>query len=373
MLKGKQALVSDQESFTRQIEVPANSKILEIHHRGGNVSIIGWEKPYILIEGTVQATAESVPMARAIVEQIEVVAYERPTNRLVLDYEGPPNVTKSTRETEGIDYIANVPRALVLDLDVKHGSLNVSNLQSDVWIDHRLGDVKVESVEGDLQIRTESGKKQPGIVIARSIERNLSLDTKYVKVDIEKVAGDLDILHKHGELTISDVKGAANIECQYAEIHLNRMQGFLKINNFRGDVVCQDFSDGIIAGIDQGTLKLQPNAPIIRAYDCEVEYGNIILRVPENASMLAEIRAENGSIHSDFNLPIAAESNVSYAKGAVNEGRPMVRLRVKRGGVNLLKASTVSWPAAQPDDPVLEQPVESPMESAESELDPVDL
>jgi len=104
-----------------------------------------------------------------------------------------------------------------------------------------------------------------------------------------------------------------------------------------------------------------------------VEYGNIILRVPENASMLAEIRAENGSIHSDFNLPIAAESNVSYAKGAVNEGRPMVRLRVKRGGVNLLKASTVSWPAAQPDDPVLEQPVESPMESAESELDPVDL
>nr|HQH71337.1 hypothetical protein [bacterium] len=85
--------------------------------------------------------------------------------------------------------------------------------------------------------------------------------------------------------------------------------------------------------------------PITRGFECKVDTGNLVLRVPESASMIVEIQAVDGSIHSDFPMPVRAEGNVSYANGSINSGATLVRLEVRRGVASLLKTNPV-LPAA---------------------------
>jgi len=103
-------IVSDTEEFARQIEVPSNSKILEIKHHGGNVTVLGWDEDNILIEGTKTARAETVDYARILMDNMEITAYERVPNRLVMEFAPPPIEWRVKDEQITIHYTAHIWR-----------------------------------------------------------------------------------------------------------------------------------------------------------------------------------------------------------------------------------------------------------------------
>ncbi|MBN2329622.1 MAG: hypothetical protein JXR73_20945 [Candidatus Omnitrophica bacterium] len=332
-------LVSDQENITRQIEIPANVKILEFHHAGGDLSIVGWDQPYILIEGVIRASAETVNMARAIIEMVEVVAYERPTNRLVLEYEGPAGFARGKIPEEGMDYTAKVPRGMILDVYSENGAVSVSNIKNDLFVEQKEGNVRVNSISGSVLVKAAGKKKAGQKVEIASIERRLTLNSRFVDVTLSKVQGDAELRHSDGELIASDIDGKLTVQGGKSPIQLNRIQGFIQLDNHVGDVVCNGFYDGIRAEVKKGALLLAPKVPVVRPYDCQVIDGNLTFRIPDNSSMMMELMAINGSIHSEFPMQVSAEGKVSYAKGAIGQGQgfPMVRLNVDDGGIMVLR------------------------------------
>jgi hypothetical protein len=115
------------------------------------------------------------------------------------------------------------------------------------------------------------------------------------------------------------------------------VRGRIQIENDGGDVECTSFNSGIQATVKNGSLHLHPKAALVQNLNCTVDTGNLVLRVPANASMLADLTARQGTITSDFMLPISAQSGVSTARGAVNGGQVPVTLNVRKGTLTLSK------------------------------------
>ena len=354
--KSSTPLITDQEEFTRQIDIPPNLKILEIHHISGDITIVGWEKPYILVEGIKRASAETVQIARSILEMVDIIAYERPTNRLVMEYEGPAGFARKNVPEEGMSYTANVPRELLLDIKTKNASLQVSNMLNDVIINHKNGDIRIDSIGGNVTIDAVGHKKANQQIKIKSIENRLKLKSGHVAVELENINGAVDIEHQYGELRASNINANLSYSGKKSSVFMNRIQGFLQIKSLSGDIVCDGFYDGMRAEVHNGTLKMEPRVTIKRSIECKVDHGNITLRVADDCSMLLDIVAENGSINSEFPLPVSAEGKYSYAKGAINKGYPMVRLEVKKGSASILKEIPIPGDAAtsQPYQPETE-------------------
>ncbi len=336
-IKSTTPLITDQEEFTQQIDIPPNIKILEFHHTSGNISIVGWEKPYILVEGITRASAETVEIARTILDMVEIVAYERPTNRLVLEYDGPAGFARKNVPEEGMSYTASVPRELLLDIQTENADLQVSNMLNDVIITHKNGDIRIDSIGGNVTIDTVGEKNAGQQVIVKSVDNRLTLKSRTVAVEIENISGAVDIDHQNGEFHAANINANLIYSGKDAAVFMNGIQGFLQLNSSNGDIVCDGFFDGMRAEVHNGTLKMEPRVAIRRSIECKVDRGNLTLRIAENCSMLLDITAENGSINSEFPLPVSAEGKFSYAKGAINKGYPMVRLEVKKGFAAILK------------------------------------
>ncbi len=341
-IQGSAPLVSDQEEFTRQIEVPLNAKILEFHHHGGNIKFVGWDQSYVLIQGTTRASAESVQMARAILDMVEITASEQPENRLVIDYEGPGNFGKNSNPDEGMDYTANIPYRMILDVQAENSIVLANSLQSDVYITLRDGDIQAETIQGNLTIEATGRKNAGDRVTVKSIERNIDLKTRHVDLDVDQINGETLIDHRVGEIRLTNLRSKVTLTGRETAVLLSHIQGLLQLDNEGGDVLCDNFYDGINAEIRNGTLRLEPKVPVTRSYDCTVKKGNLILRVPDNSNMLLELMAVNGSIHSEFPLQVSAEGKISYAKGAINQGFPSVKLDVEKGSISILREIPMS-------------------------------
>lgn len=333
------ALVIDEDSFTRQILISNNIKTLEIHHQGGNLTVMGWEQPYVLIEGSKQAAAETVEKVQTLLNSIDIAAHESPINRLVIEYQDSSGFSWFQRPTARIDYTAKVPRDLVLEINVKGGFLTVSDLQNDVWITHETGDVTIERVRANLDIRSTGHPNAGNRVRVRDAAYNVRLETKGNQLEVDQIGGSADINHRNGECRVRRISRDVSFQGNGVTLTLEDIKGYINLDNRRGDVTCELFYDGIRANVVDGALRLEPRTPIVRGFDCLVEGGNLVLRVPESVSMMVEIRAVNGSIHSDFPMPVRAEGNVSYANGSIHSGGALVRLEVRKGVASLLKTN----------------------------------
>lgn len=332
IFQDEESKVTDQQDFTQQVQVPANSRVLEVIHFNGNVTLEGWDETFILLEGTKRATGTSVQEARGKLEFISIYPYEKAPDRLVLEYNGPNSILPFGRSDTGIDVKISVPRNMPLEINCRRGDVKISNIQANVKIDHKDGDVNVTSIQGQATIESQGRN-----VIVKDISQRVSAKTVDANLSIENVKDNLNINHTNGEVKISNIGGIIIFYGNKSQVHTNSVRGRVQIENDGGDVECTSCNGGIQATIKNGSLNLHPKSAMTQAVNASVDTGDLVLRVPDNSSMLADLIARQGSIQSDFSLPISAQSGVSTAKGAVNGGQVPVTLSVRKGTLSLLK------------------------------------
>ncbi len=324
--------VTDQQDFTQQVQVPPNSNVLEIIHFNGNVEVEGWSEPYILLQGLKRATGATVDEARGKLEFISIYPYEKAPDRLVLEYNGPSTVLNLGRSSTGIDVKISVPQTMPVEINCRRGDVKVSNMQANLKIDHRDGDVHVQNISGQTEIESHGRN-----VIVKNIDKRVNLKTVNANLSVDTVNDNVTVDHSKGDAGIKNIAGIIIFYGNESQIEIQEVQGRIQVENSGGDVECDTFHSGVQVNVKDGTLHLHPKAGVSQGYTCTVENGDLILRAPAGASMLAELKTEDGSIQSDFNLPVSANKGVSTAKGAVNGGQVPVTLTVTNGTLSLLK------------------------------------
>ena len=240
-----------------------------------------------------------------------------------------------------------------LDIHIQAGSVSVSNMNNHTSIVHRDGKVNVNNIKGKVQIRSERGD-----ITVHAVERILRIDSQESFINVQEIHDNVAIRNRNGDIRVHDVEGKVILNTLKGNIELNRIQGALDIDHRDGELICNRFSSGVRIYAYKGDVRLTPQIPIPQAYTIAVDRGDVILRIPENSNVLAEMEVQNGRIQSDYYMPVWADKNFSYTKGAINQGENIVNISVHSGSISLLKdlpGELIRTPATGP----LTQPLSS--------------
>mgnify|MGYP006273667271 CR=1 FL=1 len=360
--------ITDQEEFTKQIQVPPNVDVIEMHHYRGSVTVEGWDEPYILLEGEKSATARDVQSVRDLLMQLEFIAYEKPDNRLVVAYDDPleiEDLNPFDPRAQSVYTTIHLPRNLKLELRNDGGPVRVTNLNSGLRLDQKDGNVMIRNIDDGVVVEAVNANIQ-----ARNIKPFFETYTREGELEAEYIEGYCRIEHRDGSVNLNQVDGNVMLDTNDAPANLINVNGSIEVEARDGNVVVNRFVESVKANVRNGSINLLPQNPIQGDLAIQAVNGDINVRISENSSVLFDLTAESGALESDYYLPISAESNLSKARGAIQSGEYLVNLYVERGKITVTKTRELPASSAEPATPTTSAP--SPTTSSPDQQAPLD-
>ena len=248
------------------------------------------------------------------------------------------------------DLDISIPRKMDLHVTSRRGEVSVIGRDGEVEINNQHGDVTVEDISGNVKLNLEKSSAK-----------------------VEQITGDLHILGRLNEVSVSDVKGAAQLEGEFGEsvklarvsknvsfkssrtdlefshidgdldldsddlradkitgpVHLTTRHKQIRLDEVSGDVRLQDENGAI-----EVSMRSLGNVQI------DSRNGAINLSVPEKAGFRLDARTHDGEIQSDFpELKIDNSDRESKVSGSVGNGASHIVLNNEHDGIEIRKAA----------------------------------
>jgi hypothetical protein len=217
--------------------------------------------------------------------------------------------------------LSDVTGAATLNLD--NSSARITNMSSDVTVSGHSNDVSIEDVKGGVHL---SGEFMESVKLSH-IEKGVTLNTSRTDMGFAKLGGDLDL--DSSDLHASDVVGPLHLSTRSKDIHLDGVQGDVRVQNENGSVELR---------ITQlGSVQVENRSDDIQLY------------LPDKSGFVMDAHARNGEIQSDFSeINVQGSDDDSTAKGTVNGGGPHVVIQNEHGGIEIRKGSAAPAPEPAP-------------------------
>ena len=169
------------------------------------------------------------------------------TDAITVRTEIDPSWRNWGRAEYPIDFEVVVPANAKLAVHDTSGKIEIIEMKGEVGIDDTSGTLRVESVAGPLRIHKESGD-----IHVIDVAGAVTLDSKSGQIKIDRV-GELDVLRSDGNLEIMDaqsaqvrntggnidvssVHGALNVDDESGEIRVRRVDGPVTIHDTSGQI-----------------------------------------------------------------------------------------------------------------------------------------
>ncbi|MEW5900323.1 MAG: DUF4097 family beta strand repeat-containing protein [Acidobacteriota bacterium] len=123
-----------------------------------------------------------------------------------------------------IDVTVRVPLNMNLDIDDGSGSIDIENINGDVYIEDGSGELHVENIQGNLEIDDGSGELE-----VRGVTGN---------VEIDDGSGSITVSDVGGSVTVGDGSGSIDVDGVGKDLTLKETgSGGLHFRNVKGRVV----------------------------------------------------------------------------------------------------------------------------------------
>jgi serine/threonine protein kinase len=274
--------VGSEADLSKSFAVGRDGKLVLDVDRGG-IRVVGADQETVDVRvsrkvrrasgsGADRILAEEELVLRQVGNQISVSAQEPPSLR------GGPG-WRWTRPELDVNYEISVPRKFDLRLKTAGGG------------------IKVATVQGGVNVRTEGGR-----------------------LDFDDVDGNVEGQTKSGGIRAAGCKG---------ELVVKTAGGRITVETFAGPLV-RGTTDG---GSISADLAASPKS------DCllRTSGGSVTVRIPATAMVTLDAHTEGGAVKSD--LPVQAEGAVkgSTLRGKINGGGPSLKLETTGGSIHVLK------------------------------------
>lgn len=184
-----------------------------------------------------------------------------------------------------------------------------------VTVVNSLGDVRIDSIAADLHVQVASGT-----------------------IHVERAGGNLTAVSDLGSIEVGTVAGDARLTASAGEIRAKLIQGAAILENSLGGVKIDACDGPVKARLRSGGLTVNFRK-ITGPGDLEVDFGSAVIGLPQDARCAIDAATSMGDIHSDFPLAVKKEVAQASAKGELNGGGPLVRIKTSSGSILLRKAS----------------------------------
>jgi hypothetical protein len=241
-----------------------------------------------------------------------------------------------------------------VEVSVEHGDATLARVGAAV-VDAAFGEVRVEGVRGDLEVRGRHSGAQ-----ATHVTGAATVTTSYNDVRVEDVGGAARIKAEHGGIHALRVKGGVVAESSYNDVELDSVGGPAEVTVSHGGVQARGLENGIrvkssgdevvlesVRGpvtveSNRGDVRITPAGPVTEAVSVSTQHGSITLEVPAGSRFALEASASRGEL--DVDVPGLAMKHVqpSRVEGVLGAGGNTVKLLAETGNVTVSAAAAAA-------------------------------
>jgi hypothetical protein len=271
-----------QETVDKRLAAAADGTVV-IKNLAGSVTIYGWDKKEVHLEGTLD-------------KQVERLDFDRDGNRILIEVVYP----RRMHQVKGCELIIHLPQ---------DSRVEASTVSADIEVQDVKGKLDLSSVSGDVDATGE-----PAEVDVETVSGAITLTVETDEVHAESVSGDVMLRKVRGKVEVETVSG--DIEVEGGRI------ARLRANSVSGDCTF----DTELA--DDGDYVVESHSGDTRFY----------LRGKVNAEF--DVTTFSGDIDNDFGA--AAERTSKFSPGkelhfTVGSGNGRVQIETFSGDVALIK------------------------------------
>ncbi len=222
---------TDRDDYTKEKTLSlsaGNISKFEINCGSGSLEIRG-DKRAEKIEVSATIKVRNAPRNRAeelIKEDLELTL-EKKGKRAVLISKFHRSSFFRRNTQISVDLVVTIPKELDLDIDDGSGSIEIRDIDGDIYIDDGSGGLKIRNIRGNVEINDGSG----GLDIY-NIEGDVEVDDNSGSIDIRDIDGSVIVSDGSGSINISGVGKNVTIR--------DDGSGGVRIRNVRGDIRRRD-------------------------------------------------------------------------------------------------------------------------------------
>jgi DUF4097 and DUF4098 domain-containing protein YvlB len=215
------------------------------------------------------------------------------------------------------------------------------------------GEVAVEGVRGDLEVRSQHGP-----VKVRDVAGAATIEGTYGDAQVEKCGKDVRVNVAHGAVRVEDVAGGVSVETSFGDVALARVGGAVQVKVAHGgvnaralekgaqitasgqDVELDGFRGEVRVEVERGGAVLVPAGALTDPVWVSARHGGVRLEVPQGSRFSLDATSEHGEVDVDVPGLVLTSTATGAAKGEIGGGGSTVHLEARHGEVRVHAAAT---------------------------------
>lgn len=335
-----EALPAEKVAAGAHITIESRRGDISVHVTGGNEVRVTVNKS--ASDSSESAADERMAAVKATIEKTADGFSIHPTNQenwqgmieANLDVEVPKSANVTAHTDHGDVNVADV--AGTLEAATKRGNIEIHNAGSDVTATLTHGDLRVSDVAGNLRVNGRGGEVDVSDVAGDANfdgeffgpvrVRNVAKTTRYVSM-----RSDLTLVHLTGRLElgsdgleVSDVGGMAKLVTHNKDMEIENVAGALDLADSHGDI------------------RIRYSRPPTGDVNVSNDSGEVDLTLPSESNFEISAVSRSGDVSSEFEGPglqLANEENVGKLNGTIGSRGPKITIVTSYGTISVKKTS----------------------------------
>lgn len=129
--------------------------------------------------------------------------------------------------------VSNIERSVTIE--TRSGKVKADQLGGDLFIQNEYGNSTISDIRGNVELNSRSSSETTIKNVAGSVRAN----SFYSTMLLEDIQGDLDIQNRSGEMEVDRVQGTVTIQGDYTKIRLNDIPNDVNVESKSGSLIAQ--------------------------------------------------------------------------------------------------------------------------------------
>lgn len=329
-------------------KVPAGAHIT-IDTTRGNISVHSGDGNELRVTANKSASDENESEAdrrmaevTAVIEQTGDGYRIQPSNQegsdgevgVDLDVEVPKKASVTATVSRGDITIAGI--AGVIEADSRNGDVEIHGAGSDVAVTLEKGDLRISDVAGNLHL---SGRGNE--IDVSEVAGDATFDGEfYGPIRIRNVTKTTHYTSQRSDLTLVHMTGRMELDSE--DLQISDVAGFAKLTTHNKDMDVENVAGRLDISDSHGDIKISDSQPPAGDINVNDDSGEVELTLPANSSFEISALSRGGEVDSDFEAPslqLTNDDNVGKLNGKVGSHGPKITVVTSYGTISLHKSS----------------------------------
>jgi DUF4097 and DUF4098 domain-containing protein YvlB len=294
-------------------------------------------------EATNQAAAEQLLKSlKVVIEQthdgysVHPLNQETDDGHVIVDFDLtlPKSISLAADSHHGDVSISGLAGAV--SVTAQTGDIEVHNIGSDVTAQLTKGDARIDDISGNVCITGRGNEIEMNDVTGDATVQG----EFFGPVRIRNVSKTTHYSSQAGDLTLSRLTG--RLELDSGDINVSDVAGFAKLSTHDKDIEVENVAGRLDIAGTHGDIKVTYSQPPSAEINIANGTGEVDLTLPSKSSFEISAISRSGDIQSDFEAPSlkpADENGTGSLSGKVGASGPKISIVTSYGTIYLRKSS----------------------------------